>query len=143
MTRVILIGAIQFVFQICNAQKFELKPYNDYQIGFETSLGGAGERNLPFMFGFSAGTFFRIQNHQFGARFSAFEEIELFLYDKSEYQTINAYYGYMYSTKSVNFGLQIGGGHFKNENYLNSNEWHNYNLEASIYLSITKIGNVI
>ncbi len=139
--KTVLLTIILGIYISFNALSQIMKPFYDYQIGFETSLGGAGENHVPFMFGISGGAFYRIKNHQFGARYSNFSEIGVFLNNASEYQTINAYYRYLYSNQFTTIGIQLGGGHFKNEDYRHSNHWHNYNLEASVYFSLTKLGN--
>lgn len=38
-------------FNCAFSQDIRLKPYYHNQLGFEIGLGGAGERNVPFLFG--------------------------------------------------------------------------------------------
>ena len=130
-----------FSFTNSYAQNILNRTFHRYQWGIETSLGGAGEKREPFMWGISGGLFFRLQNHQFGARLAYYQESSGIFHTYSLSQTINFYYGYLISTKTVNIGFQVGGGHYQNENNYRNNKWHNYNLEGSLYFSLTKVGN--
>lgn len=136
-TTFILIASACFVCSTINAQ-MKFKPYYDYQFGFETGFGGAGEKNVPFLFGVQAGTFFRISNHQFGARIANFSRGTLF--NRDYCQTINAFYGFTFASKIVHISPQVGIGHFKNTTFIR-NKWHQYNLEAALELAFTKSGN--
>lgn len=136
-TTIILIANLCLLFSNVNAQ-MKLKPYYDYQFGFETGFGGAGEKNVPFLFGVQAGTFFRISNHQFGVRIANFSRGTLF--NRDNCMTINGYYGFTFASKIVNISPQFGAGSFKNNTFI-SNKWHQYNLEAALEFAFTKSGN--
>lgn len=111
-----------FSFTNSNAQNILNSTFHRYQWGIETSLGGTGEKNEPFMWGISGGLFFRLQNHQCGGRIAYYQEHSGIFHKNSLSQTINIYYGYLISTESVNFGFQVGGGHYQNENNYRNNK---------------------
>jgi len=120
------------------AQGASLKPYYDYQFGIETGFGGAGEKNVPFLFGVQGGFFGRIENHQFGARGTLFSRGTLF--NRDEILTVNVYYGLVFSTKSFSIAPQFGGGYLNTYTKIR-NEWHRYNFEVALDIAFTKLGN--
>lgn len=137
-TTIMLLVSLCFLFSNANTQ-IKLKPYYDYQFGFETGVGGVGERNIYFI-GAQAGTFYRINNHQFGARIAGF--IRGFLYDRDDFTTINVYYGFAFASKTVSISPQLGGGYYNRYQTIRNN-WHKYNLEVAVEIAFTKSGNGI
>lgn len=135
---VIVFATFYLLFSNANAQGMKLKPYYDYQFGFETGFGGAGEKNVPFLFGIQAGTFYRISNHQFGARIASFSRGLMF--DRDNCMTINAYYGFTFASKMISISPQFGGGYLERFDDIRNN-WHKYNLEIALEFALTKNGN--
>lgn len=136
---VILFAVLYLLFSNANAQGMKLKPYYDYQFGFETGFGGTSEKNASLLFGIQAGTFYRISNHQFGARIAKFSGI---LLNRDNCMTINAYYGFMFASKSISISPQFGGGYLERYDKIRNN-WHKYNLEVALEFALTKKGNGI
>lgn len=128
-------------YPIVGKTQISVEPHYRYQIGFELGLGGAGERNVPFLFGAQLGTFYRVSNHQFGARFSHYSvspKFSIFGQNKL-HQTINAFYGFTIASKLTSVSLQLGGGYFESERIV-TNNWHRYNIETSVQFTFTSKG---
>lgn len=137
-TRLILTVTLFFLCLHVNSQGLKVKPYYDRQFGIETGLGGAGEKNVPFLFGVQFGSFYRIKNHQFGVRLSRYSRLKI--YYNEECLTANAFYGFVFSSHVVSITPQVGVGYFRNEEIPRS-AWSNYNLEAALEFACTKVGN--